>query len=197
MGNSRTARVLLLAVGVFFAAQAANAQLDPNAFASQGTLSVSSGTLNINTDTLAVTGAASFTGVALNQNGGPQIAVFDFSSITIGSGVTVNVTGSRTIALLSRNALTVQPTINFVASGGALGGFQGGGVLEGAGDQENEAGFGPGGGFAFSTSAGGGGYGGLGGVTGGAAAGLTYGNLFQTLEGGSGGGASAAVNSPA
>jgi fibronectin-binding autotransporter adhesin len=198
MGIFRRAGILLLAAAAFSATNPAFAQLDPNAFTSLGTLNVSTGTLNINTDTLAVTGAAMFTGVALNQNGGPQVAVFDFNSITIGSGVTVNVSGSRAIALLSRNAFTVQPTINFVSSVGALGGFQGGGVLESStiGDQENEAGFGPGGGYAFGSSAGGGGYGGLGGVTSGAAAGLTYGNLFQTLQGGGGGGASAAVNSP-
>src|SRR5207253_3645875 len=92
-------------VAVVFAAGApvAQAQLDPNAFPSLGTLNVTSGTLIINTDTLTVSGAATFTGIAINQIGGPQVAVFDFSSITIGSGVSLLFIGSRPLALLSRS----------------------------------------------------------------------------------------------
>src|SRR4051794_10526664 len=85
---------------VLFIPAAATAQFDPNAFTSLGTLNVTSGTLTINTDTLAMSGGATFTGVMRNQTGGPQVAVFDFSTITIGSGVTVNVTGARALALL-------------------------------------------------------------------------------------------------
>jgi autotransporter-associated beta strand protein len=166
-------------------------QLDPNAFTSLGTLNVSSGTLTINTDTLTMTGAASFTGVALNQNGGPQVAVFDFSSINIASGVTVSMSGSRPLALLSQGNATVQAPLT-VGIAGYLGG-----TAEPFSGQAFIAGEGPGGGGAETFSqvfyfAGGGGFGGAGGSP---AAGGTYGKLFQTLQGGSGGGAYASGNS--
>jgi hypothetical protein len=146
---SKAAAIFLSLAALNFAT-AAWAQLsptDPN-FPSLGTLSVSTGTLDINTDTLKVTqnGTAVFTGVALNQNGGPQIGVFDFSSINIGSGVTLTISGSRALALLSRGIETIQPALTFSASAGALGGFQGGNVVSNGSDIESEPGFGPGGG---------------------------------------------------
>jgi autotransporter-associated beta strand protein len=184
-------------------APAAHCQLDPNAFTSLGTLNVSSGTLTINTDTLAMSGAAKFTGVSFNQNNGPQVAVFDFSSITISSGVTVTLTGSRrALALLSQGNATIQPTLTVSTFAGnnipALGGYAGGYVaaVTDTSDQVRLAqnGGGPGGGGADTNSgtAGGGGYGGNGGFGGlgtGGVPGLVYGNLFQTLQGGGGGGA--------
>jgi hypothetical protein len=138
-------------------AASARGQLDPNAFTSLGTLNVSSGTLTINTDTLAMSGAATFTGVALSQNGGPQVAVFDFSSITIGSGVTVNISGSRPIALLSQGGATVQAGLS--GTGGYIGGF----ALEATPSNVGAAGQGPGAGGANGNSVGGGGFGGGGG----------------------------------
>ncbi len=198
MRVSRQVLVSIVAIALATSAPTARAQLDPGAFTVQSALSASSGTLTIDTDNLRIFNGSNTTlgtGAFLNQNGGPQIAVFDFNSINITSGVSLTIRGSRALALLSPGNISIQPTMTFVSSNGGLGGFQGGGVQQqaGGGDQENEAGFGPGGGFAFSNSAGGGGYGGMGGVTGGAAAGLTYGNLFQILQGGGGGGASAAA----
>jgi autotransporter-associated beta strand protein len=183
-------------------------QLDPNAFPSLGTLNVSSGTLTINTDTLAMSGAASFTGVSFNQNNGPQVAVFDFSSITIGSGVTVTLTGSRrALALLSQGNATIQPTLTVSTFTGndipTLGGYAGGFVL--ATIDSNfvylaQNGGGPGGGGATAdqstASVGGGGHGGPGGFGGsGGLPGSAYGNLFQTLQGGGGGGAAVLAHS--
>jgi len=196
MSIFRYAAVLFVAAAIVNLGSAARAQLDPTDFTSLGALNVTSGTLTIDTDHLTISGSTISTisgAPALNQNGGPQIGVFDFSSINIGSSVSLTVKGSRALALLSPGNISILPTMTFVSSNGGLGGFQGGGVQQQGpgGDQENEAGFGPGGGYAFGRSAGGGGYGGLGGVTGGAAGGLTYGNLFQILQGGGGGGASA------
>ena len=73
-----------LAVG----SPAANAQvLDPNAYTSDGILTLASGTYTIDTDALTFDGNS---GVLSNG-----IAVFDFSSVSIGAGATVNVIGSH------------------------------------------------------------------------------------------------------
>ena len=203
MSRARTAVFATLLL-----APAASGQLDPNAFPSLGTLNVSSGTLTINTDTLSMSGAASFTGVALNQNGGPQVAVFDFSSITIGSGVTVTLIGSRPLALLSLGNATIQTSLTVPTglngpSTPFLGGYAGGSIYPsssgGNGLLVGQGGGGPGGGGAVANSnpsaAGGGGYGGKGGPTVGGLSGIPYGNLLQTLQGGGGGGAVAFSNS--
>src|SRR6516162_8639182 len=139
-------------------------QLDPNAFPSLGPLNVSSGSLTIDTDTLSVSGAASFTGVALNQTGGPLVAVFDFSSITIGSGVTVTLHGTRPLALLSRGNATIQPTLtvsagasNPVSNTSNLGGYAGGAVYLSSNSGSGivaMAGGGPGGGGAIVSGTG-------------------------------------------
>ena len=113
---SRIRIALLNATLLLAPAAAAHAQLDPNAFSSLGTLNITSGTLTINTDTLAMSGAAAFTGVSIAQADGPQVAVFDFGSITIGSGVTVNITGSQALALLARGDATVQTTLSVTSS---------------------------------------------------------------------------------
>jgi hypothetical protein len=54
-------------------------------FISLGALSPDEGTWFINTDTLHISGARSFFGVAVNQSSGPQVAVFTFSNINIPS----------------------------------------------------------------------------------------------------------------
>src|SRR5947209_5432258 len=55
------------------------APLDPTSFASLGTLNVTSGSITINTDTLGITGAATFNGGTVSQGGiNPDIAVFTF-----------------------------------------------------------------------------------------------------------------------
>jgi autotransporter-associated beta strand protein len=190
MRPSRIRRVLFAAAVSLTIVPAARGQLDPNAFSSLGTLNVMSGTLTINTDTLAMSGAATFAGVALNQNGGPQVAVFDFASISIGSGVTVNITGTRALALLSQGGATVMPALSLDGGPGTYvpgpGGYQGGVTSNTA----SGAGAGPGGGGFVGAFAFGGGYGGAGGSAGVAGAGQPYGNLLSTLAGGSGGGSS-------
>jgi autotransporter-associated beta strand protein len=193
----------LVGTGLLLCSPPARGQLDPNAYTSLGTLNHPSGPLTINTDTLTVTGAVTFTGVALSQKGGPQVAVFDFDSITIGSAATVTLTGSRPLALLSRGNSTIQTALSIpIQSSGFLnapnlGGYAGGSVdlfTDGSALQTvGQAGQGPGGGGATRDSlpggAGGGGHGGTGGPTLGGLGGLTYGNLSQVLQGGSGGGA--------
>src|SRR5271170_2284089 len=67
------------------------AALNPGAYSSLGTLSVSSGTLVFNTNALTITGGGaglvSTSGVIQSQAGGPNVAVFDFSDVSVGSGV--------------------------------------------------------------------------------------------------------------
>ena len=75
---------------------AADAQvLDPNAYASSGALSLGSGSYTIDTDALTFAGYG-----GMLSNG---IAVFDFSSVNVAAGATVNVIGSHPLALLSQS----------------------------------------------------------------------------------------------
>lgn len=187
----RIARRLLAAAAVVgLSGMASAAPLNPNAFSSLGTLNVNSGSVTINTDTLAITGAATFNGTTFSQGGGnPQIAVFTFGSLNIGAGVTINVTGSRPLALLSRNSMTIASEITLnggiasVPAAGAAG--PAGGFAGGAGGS-NGNGPGAGGNVGFSGDAGGAGFGGPGNA-GQAVAGPSYGNLLSALQGGSGG----------
>lgn len=50
-----------------------------------------------------------------------DIAVFTFTSFNLGSGLTITATGSRPVAILSHNGLTVSGTINASASGSTPG----------------------------------------------------------------------------
>src|SRR5262245_39150373 len=99
--------------------------LDPLLYTSLGTLSVNSGTLMFNTDTLTVTGGGggliSTTGVTQTQASGPTIAVFDFTNVSIGSGVTIQITGSRPIAILSRGDAIVDASITISGASGTAG----------------------------------------------------------------------------
>ncbi|HZZ29473.1 MAG TPA: autotransporter-associated beta strand repeat-containing protein [Pirellulales bacterium] len=191
MGSARMRSVLLAVAFILFFHRAASAQLNPNSYGSIGTLNVLSGTLAINTDTLTMSNAASFTGAALAQAGGPEIAVFDFSSITIGSGITVTITGSRPLALLSKGGALINTTLPNFSGGGYDGGFL---SLPSSITTASQPGQGPGAGGASGDLTGGGGYGGNGG---GAidTVGTPYGNLLQTLVGGSGGGVGITNNS--
>ncbi|NBC10465.1 MAG: hypothetical protein GVY24_01855, partial [Planctomycetes bacterium] len=200
-------------------------QLEPVDFASLGTLDLTSGSYTIDTDTLtifndAAPGTPLFTGVVDDQNGEadysngnwvpgtqgiPEIAVFTFDQIDLGAAASVNITGTRAIALLSRGNATIgtplsvdgaDASLNGTGSAGA-GGFNGGGFAPTA-----QAGDGPGGGeatFVFGSfndgRAGAGSFGGSGvkpAITGGNGdPGPTYGDLTSRLQGGSGGGANA------
>jgi hypothetical protein len=170
--------------------------LDPTSFASLGTLDLSSGSVTFNTDTLEVSGAFSATGVLHVQGTGlPDVAVFAFSGINLPSGVAVNVTGARPIALLSQGNATIDSVsvVPVANSTGKAGGGNGGSPPVARNGQ------GPGGGIGTasdSIGAGGGGFGGVGGNGGGGAnvsvgglAGPAYGNLGAGLQAGSGGGA--------
>ncbi|MGC8541227.1 MAG: PEP-CTERM sorting domain-containing protein, partial [Phycisphaerae bacterium] len=166
---------------------------NPYLFSSLGTLNVTSGTLNINTGTSTTAptlsfGSASYTGIINNQNGMaegaangiPYVGLFDFSSINIGSGVTVNITGTNALALLSQSSANIAATLSLDGSldtpTGAAGGP--GGFAGGNGPFLPTNGQGPGGGGASNASVNI--YLGTGGAI--------YGNLEEALYGGSGGG---------
>jgi hypothetical protein len=163
------------------------APLDPNAFSSLGTLNVTSGTLTINTTTLQMTGAASFNGISMAQYQGSPVAVFVFDSINI-SGTSISIVGTRAVALLSKGNATIQSAIN--VNGGPTNGTNGG--PGGYGGALGAPGNGPGGGRFSNGYSTGGGFGGAGGgifSTSGPSVlgGQPYGDLWTTLEGGSGG----------
>jgi len=152
---------------------------NPYSFGSLGTLNVTSGTLNINTGTSTTAptlsfGSASYTGYINNQNGMaqgasngiPYVGLFDFSSINIGSGVTVNITGTNALALLSQGSANIAATLSVESVNGAGGP---GGFAGGNGGNNPTNGQGPGGGQLNGTP------------------GIVYGNLNTALYGGSGG----------
>lgn len=189
---------VLSVLALLGSATGANAQHDPLAFTSLGTLNVTSGTITINTDNLTwLSTGGNFSGVVLNQAGGMQAAVFDFTNITIGSGVTFDIQGSRALALLSRGNVSIGSTLSMPKNSSsnaspAPGGYSGGnGTGVGA-----FSGSGPGGGSALTGGSSGiglgGGFGGAGGSSNNSnnvgPGGAAYGNLFQVLQGGSGGG---------
>lgn len=87
------------------------AVLDPYAFTSLGTLS-SSETISINTDTLQLTGGASYTGV-LDQASGASIFAFDNITAT-----NLSIFGTRTLGLLSSGNIAFTGTIDLLGSGG-------------------------------------------------------------------------------
>jgi len=114
---------------------AGGARFDPGDFASLGTLNLSSGSVTFNTSDLSVSGGFAGTGAVGTTAAGTEVAVFTFDDVDLLSGVTVNLTGDRPVALLSKSDLTLGTTIDLSgASGtttyasaiGSLGGFFGG-----------------------------------------------------------------------
>ncbi len=169
----------VLSAPAVFGATTGTVLFNPYSFDSLGTLNVTSGTLNINTGTSTTAptmsfGSASYEGYINNQNGMaqgatngiPDVGVFDFSSINIGSGVTVNITGTNGLVLLSQSSANIAATLPIGADGvaGGPGGFAGG---NGGSNPTN--GQGPGGGQLDGNP------------------GMSYGNLNTALYGGSGG----------
>jgi len=170
-----------------------------------GALSVSSGTINIGTDALTISGAITATGTLRAQNStfNPTIAVFPFADLFIGGTAEVNVTRSRPLALLSRSHAIIEVFIDIsgqdagpnASPNGGPGGGSGGDGSPVAADGE-----GPGGGKGASNNStdvngSGGGFGGLGGeacdMNGDCdfdSRGVPYGELITALEAGSGGG---------
>jgi len=165
--------------------------------------------ITIDTDALTITGDASAAGSLL---GGAATFVFD--TISLGTGSTVNLQGSRPLELLSMTNLSIDTTLdasgghgvpNTSVSGeagfgglGLLGGAAGGRAGQGAGIDGTD-GQGPGGGAGQTDCCGGGGGGGYGGAGGDAVfpapGGGTYGTLsVAQLLAGSGGGGGAGDN---
>jgi hypothetical protein len=85
--------------------------LDPLLFTSLGVLNPT-GAVSINTDTLQLTGGASFNGVLDPISGD---AVFTFENVTGGD---ISVTGVRSLALLSKSNAMLGGTIGLLGSGG-------------------------------------------------------------------------------
>ena len=176
----------VLSASAVFGATTGTVLFNPYLYGSLGSLNINSGTVDINTGTATsaptlTIGSSTYTGYISNQNGMaqgesngiPYVGVFDFSSINIGSGVTVNITGTNGLALLSQSNTNIAATLsvsgsNAVSDTGGAGGP--GGFAGGNGGSNPTNGQGPGGGQADGNP------------------GPTYGNLDQALYGGSGGG---------
>jgi hypothetical protein len=188
--------------------------LDPAAFTSLGTLNLTSGNYTINTSGVPTLLDSSnnvlFTGTTYVQGGSfdSTVSVLDFSSINIGTGVNIRITGDNPLALLSQANAQISGTLNangfqgdnsnaaiFGGTGDGLGGAGGpGGGKGGDGTTPGQTGTGPGGGPGGpggigAVQAAGGSFGGMGGMNALGLAGPTYGNLYNLLQGGSGGGA--------
>jgi hypothetical protein len=204
--------------------------LDPLAFTSLGTLQLTAGNYVIDSSVpvlkLQFGGPnVTFTGTLVSQGtpGGtpfwgfdPQVAMFDFDSISIAVGVNVYVSGPNPVALLSRGSIAINGNVDtsgnpgdsgagvppFGGSGlggrGGAGGGGGGNGAFGSPAAKGEDGHGPGGenGAGAAGALGGansrGNGAGFGGRGGDAAGGLVnasnYGDLAQFLQGGAGGG---------
>lgn len=87
------------------------AVLDPWAFTSLGTLNASDA-ISINTDTLQLTGGASYTGVTDPISGA---SIFAFDDITATS---LSIFGTRTLGLLSRGNIAFTGVIDLLGAGG-------------------------------------------------------------------------------
>lgn len=87
------------------------AVLDPWAFTSLGTLNASEA-ISINTDTLELTGGASYSGLLDPVSGA---GIFAFEDIT---GTNLSIFGTRTLGLLSRGNIAFTGTIDLLGSGG-------------------------------------------------------------------------------
>ena len=151
-------------------------------------------------------GSVLATGVLYNQGSSfdPNIAVLTFSNVTIGTGVTITVTGANPLALLSKGSEDIDGSILANGAAGENGGQGGlggeGGPGGGAGGEGGlwgstyvgSPGQGPGGGpttLASSTIdsfGAGGAYGGVG-TNGASFSSTTYGDLNTNLLAGSGG----------
>ena len=182
---------------------AAAGPLDPNAFALSGTGAFPTlpGTYTINTSgipTISRPGGTTMSGEIYSDAPGHELAVFDFSSIAIGSSETFDASGTLPLVLLSRGDASIAGTVNVSASGAVGGPGGGGGATPG-----------PGAGNYIFAGGSGGGFGGAGGASGAyiaegfgpgnppsttfpsLAGGHAYGDLTVSLQGGSAGGTGA------
>jgi hypothetical protein len=87
------------------------AGIDPWAFTSLGILNASE-PISINTDTLQLTGGASYAGVLDPVSGA---GIFAFDDI---AGTNLSIFGARTLGLLSKSNITFTGTIDLIGSGG-------------------------------------------------------------------------------
>lgn len=87
------------------------ATFDPLVFSSLGTVNATEA-ISINTDTLQLTGGASYTGVLDSVSGA---GIFAFDDIT---GANLSIFGSRTLGLLSRGNIAFTGTIDLLGTGG-------------------------------------------------------------------------------
>jgi hypothetical protein len=143
-GVSRSVAVLAVLVGG--AGRAGAGPLNPGDFTPVGPFPTAGRDIHVQhtgpNPTLSGTGRTTLTGVVSNG-----IAVFDFNSITVGSGQTFVGEGALPLALLSRSDITINGTIDVSAPGGFD--FHGGpGGFDGASSGPGAGGFGPGGGGA-------------------------------------------------
>src|SRR3954469_9133812 len=138
------------------------------AAAAAGDFNPAPGTYIVDTSTLTITGPGPTNITGVDQGG---VAVFEFDAVNIGSGVTLNASGSRPLRIAARGDLTLAGAINgngtspgnFNAGPGSLGGPGGGGG--GGGNATTwTRGEGTGGGGAATGSDDGGGGGGFGGA---------------------------------
>jgi hypothetical protein len=177
-----------------------NTLFDPDTVPTLGILRLSSGDLVFNTGSTGalptVSGAISATGVVgVSASTNVQVALFAFDKISLGSNVSVTVTGNLALALLSRQHVMIDTTIdvsgamNSIRDGGEGGPGGYGGGDGGHGSFVDAAGHGPGGAPEAGGAGGGGGHGGAGGAgsPGGAGGGVNGSDALVDLDGGSGG----------
>ncbi|HSI35570.1 MAG TPA: hypothetical protein VK986_18455, partial [Tepidisphaeraceae bacterium] len=89
---------------------------------SAGVLTFDTTNLTLTHDTLGLIGSGS---ADTSASGQVQMAVFNFDSLSIGGGVTVNVTGNLGLALTSRTDLTVATAIGVNGTAGSFGAADG------------------------------------------------------------------------
>ncbi len=190
--------------GTLLAAVAATvAMLVVAAPASAASFEPASGTYDVNTTALTLTGPG--TSISGTDQGG--VAVFSFDNVRIPAGVLINVEGSRPFKLVAAGELALAGTIDgrgFSAEEFEPGPYPGGPGGGAGGTDGTDPGDGPGGGGVSPDDINGGGGGGFGGV--GARGGVdessteapgfggaAYGDLNAVLQGGSGGGGGSSV----
>lgn len=100
-----------LAAGVSVDAAPVNSVFNPNDYASNGTLTLTSGSIAFTTSgttpTYSINGGAAVSGTTgSSASGNVEMAIFNFDSISIGSGVAVTVTGTRGLVLASKGSFS-------------------------------------------------------------------------------------------
>ncbi|CAM9230395.1 unnamed protein product, partial [Choristocarpus tenellus] len=103
--------------------------MDTNGSIAEGLRSINNAscpcTIVFNTSSLEMYGAISATGELATTDGATEVAVWSFDQVYLGPEISVEVTGQRAMAILSRSTLVLNTSI--IVSPGTLGGFPGGG----------------------------------------------------------------------